>query len=753
MEPILESFELQNVVHFEKVQVDITPGLTVVLGHNKDSRISKEQNNGSGKSSLFGSIPNAMLGAAPLAISRSAKKEMLNRKDSRIILRWKHCTVEQNSRGWRIFDENGSDMHVRGQKGQLEKIRELIPIGEDEFYAYTYVQSQRDSLFQVGKPDARLGFITRMYGLDNYELLRKWFVKRLGDIKESEIRYSEIESNYLNLMQREQEIAWSEANDDEYSKLEKRVRKTRAKLQETERAIGELSATLDGVERSERARKRYNELAQTIEDPEATETYAREQLKQGKKYSTFKRELKSYKERHARVTSKIEELGETRSIKKLRKLHTQLTAKLKKLEEDKRISDERVEQRTRLVTQIKDRKKLRATYPEKLKPLKKIKNELAICSTTLSLKKLLHCEDNTCPTCKQDIDLESLRDGIEKASKRSTLLLEHERGHDVQNIIDRLEDELLKIPKVEIPELFYHSQIEDTKAKLSEVIQEGKRAANLNIYREELAALEKPKAVEKPEIDEKTADKLLHDAREMSKLKEVIGKHHGNPKKLRKQLAEHQAEQKKLDKRFSDAHDRWSELKVMRAELDVLTRERESAYEQLAELQPIIERKNLIKTLEKAYGKKGLKIIAANSILGMLERNLNEDRNLIFAEPFQFKVYADDKGVHCIVHRKDASPSDVRHLSGAESDSFRLLFMLATFKTMPAHKRPNFVVLDEPDSHMDSATTDLFLNTYLPYLRSLVPSVVIITPLDTPYDADRVIRVVKEKGIARIEER
>lgn len=751
MEIVLESFTLQNVVNFKKAEVEMKEGLTVVLGKNLDSRISRNQNNGSGKSSLFGALPNALLGAAPLATSRSAKKEMLAERGSRIDLNFRGFQIVQHPSRWDVIVD-GQDTKVRGQKAQLEKIHSLVPLTEDEFYAYVYVQSQRDSFFQMGKPDARLGFITRMFGLDNYDKLRKIFYKMLGEIKESEIRYSEIETHYLNLMQREQELAWSEANDEEYEKLTKQVTKARKNLQSLMQNIGETSTLLDGAERSAKARKRYKELSQNIDDPDASEKYARAQLEANRLYTRYKRDLKKYKEAHERITSKLEAIGETRPANKLRKLYGKLNAKLEQLENDLRESQSRTEKRGKIKSAIKSHEKARATYPEKLIPLKKLKAEMAICQTTLSLKKLLHCDDNTCPTCMQGIDIESLREGIEDAQNRLTVLVTHERGHGVQTALDRFQEELLKIPKVEIDELFYHTQIEDTTTELNAVIQEGKKAGSKKIYEEELEGLKKPKKQDKPEISEKEADALLHDAREMKKLKELVGKNTENPKKLRAQLDELKASKSKLEKKFTKANDRWTELKMIRTELDVLSRERESAYKQLEELQPIIERKNLIKSLEKAYGKKGLKLLAANSILGLLEKNLNEHADLIFAEPFRFEVFADDKGVHCVVVRPDKKRSDVRQLSGAESDCFRLLFMLATRALMPASKRTNFVVLDEPDAHMDDSTRELFLTTFLPYLKSLVPCVNIITPLSTRYeDADRVIQVVKHKGVAVLE--
>lgn len=751
MEPFLESFELQNVVHFESAKVKMIPGLTVVLGRNRDSRISRSQNNGSGKSSLFSAIPSALGFKAPLASNRATnKKSALAEKSSTIALNFKGFQVKQTPSNWKIF-ENGEDLQVRGQKLQLEKIKSFFPLSENDFYSYVYVQSQRDCFFQVAKPDARLGFVTQMFGLDNYDLIRKWMAKRIGEIKESEIRYSEIETNYMNLMQREQELAWSEANDEEYEKLSKKVTKLNKQLQQVMRDIGETSAMLDGAERSAKARKRYKKLSATIEDPESMIVYAKREIELNQKYARYKRESKAYVIAHDRIATKLEELGETRKLKKLRKLHAELTSEIEALQKQERESNERTAARQALVSKIKSLKKTRATYPEKLIPLKRLKNEMALCKTALSLKKLLHCDDGECPTCHQSIDVKSLKKTIEKAEARSSVLVEHELGHNAQSVLDKLQEELKAIPKVEVEELFFSSQIKDKTAQLKEIEAEGKRASSRAIYEEELSALKEPKKQPKPEISEAEAQQLLHDSQEMIKLKDLIGKQTENPKKLAAQLRELEATRKVLDKKFNKANDRWSYLKMVRTELDVLTREREAAYKQLEELQPLIERKNIYKSLEKAYGKKGLKLLAANFVLGLLEKELNANSNLIFAESFKFQVFADDKGVHCRVKRPDGKTSDASELSGAESDCFRLLFMLATRSLMPAAKRPNFVILDEPDSHMDDATRELFLNTFLPYLQSLIPSVVIITPFSTRYEADRVIRVVKEKGVATLE--
>lgn len=67
---------------------------------------------------------------------------------------------------------------------------------------------------------------------------------------------------------------------------------------------------------------------------------------------------------------------------------------------------------------------------------------------------------------------------------------------------------------------------------------------------------------------------------------------------------------------------------------------------------------------------------------------------------------------------------------------------------LPNDRRTNFIVLDEPDSHMDSVSREKFITDFVPHLCSVIPSVYIMTPNDDTYvDANNMI-VIKEKGVS-----
>jgi DNA repair exonuclease SbcCD ATPase subunit len=95
--------------------------------------------------------------------------------------------------------------------------------------------------------------------------------------------------------------------------------------------------------------------------------------------------------------------------------------------------------------------------------------------------------------------------------------------------------------------------------------------------------------------------------------------------------------------------------------------------------------------------------------------------------------------------------SDVRHLSGAESECFSLLCAASLIMLTPDSRKLNMIVLDEPTSHMHAVTRELFNQKFIPFLRELVPSVFIITPHDDdtgPNSAEWIVE--KHKGVSKL---
>ena len=99
--------------------------------------------------------------------------------------------------------------------------------------------------------------------------------------------------------------------------------------------------------------------------------------------------------------------------------------------------------------------------------------------------------------------------------------------------------------------------------------------------------------------------------------------------------------------------------------------------------------------------------------------------------------------------------SDVRHLSGAESRAFSLLFMLSVLPLIPSNRRTNLCILDEFEAGLDEPTRNLLVSQYLPTLNQIVEHIIFITPNNIPEDKSvnrRTITVVKQGSKSYIEE-
>src|SRR5690606_17515695 len=123
--------------------------------------------------------------STPLGVGKK-RKDMLD-KDSSITIPIKAndgrvYTITQTPSSFKIL-RDGKDLEVRTVPLQKKKLEEIFPITEDEFYSYVYLQSQRPLAFQIDKPAARLQYLTSMFNLDVYDQLKKYFTKKLGEIK------------------------------------------------------------------------------------------------------------------------------------------------------------------------------------------------------------------------------------------------------------------------------------------------------------------------------------------------------------------------------------------------------------------------------------------------------------------------------------------------------------------------------------------------------------------------------------------
>jgi len=757
---------LHNVKPYKSVRVSLTDndGLVVVTGHNKDSRISKNQSNGSGKSMLFGAISNCRYSSAPSSTLKNSKKDMIS-KGSKIGFRFvtadgRKVQFTQHTKGWNIHI-NGEDQHVHRMDHQIAKMAELFPLSEEEFYAYTYlssIQGQRVH-FQVDKPSERLKFITSIFRLDDYDKMKKYFTMMLGKVKEEQIRFDVLESKMLSITTGLGKVNWSNDLRVEYDELSTKLKKISKRSTQLSDRKNELIAELAGLRTLLKSLTKLENMRGEIK--EFDKVILTEKLKAAEAYEYYLRDKETFDTQSAKIKTRLDKLcytGELPDIKALITEYKKFEARhdtLRQAVKDAKVHNDRMAKIEEQCTEL--RKEITAlgfNSPKDIVVPKTLDEDLAAYKTTLKLRDLLDAKDcATCPTCQQSVDIKAIQKSVSVARKRIDELT---AVRDAKALATRYKELKAKLePVIDVSEL--STKLTALTVRLEKLET---RIDNAKTIKEVLASkadIRKPKEVPTVKKSASYYRKQIGALKEFIQLENEVG---GNTyKSVNKTHADTTTcletldlDLKRISKKYTVMLERKSKLDLMFGEYTTLIRQRKELEAELDEVKPILAKRDMYKALERAWSAKGIKVNAANDIMALLESNLNKYSELIFAEPFQFRTYATESGIFCEVSRGNGTaPTDVRLMSGAESDSFKLLFLLSLLLMVDPARRTNFVVLDEPDSHMDEATRNIFINKFLPFLREVVPHVFLITPNDEHlYEDTTIWRVIKHKGVSKL---
>lgn len=759
----LTGVEFDNVVTFKKVKLDITAHpFTVISGHNKDSRISTETSNGAGKSVLLSTVPNLRYEATPLAQTKS-KKDMLATAASRIKMNFigndnLPYAITQTSSKF-IIERDGKDIESRTIPLQKAKIAEIFPITEDEFYSYVYLQSQRPLNFQIDKPAARLQYITSIFRLDVYDQLKKYFTKKLAEIKNKQIEFDVLNTQLMKVNGMLERLDWSKDKEAELEEAQSIIKSLGGDAKKLQTKIERLKSAISVSAQYDKLKARRKKLK-----PKIDQKTAKQQLQWHEDLADYNAELKSYQAQKKQLTQQIAELGKTAPVGELK-------SKIKKLQ--KHMDNEEVEltamfdrrkdwkalceQREELAQELRDA----GGSPKKAAAImafgkEKQVAELANHQTVLQFESVLEdCSDGECPTCQQSVNVKKLHKHIRTAKDAIKGLKAHIAKFDAARAYCKLKDKKIDFNEDEFQTRKAAYKADEARLeKLEDKLNDAEQVEKLTTR---LGKLKKPQeviATPKYSKDELRDILEVHsEIRRIDSVLESLENQHGtiDSDSLSNTLAEAEKRYAKIERRYSKAQVTSTELGSKASEFRVLRRERKDALTKLELIKPIIAQRDMYKTLEKGYSAKGLKVNAANTVLFQIEQHMNRYSNLIFAEPFKFSLYAKEDGVHCRVDRGNGKESDVRLLSGAESDCFRLLWMWVMLIMVEDERRTNFCVLDEPDSHMDETTRSLFVERFLPALRTLVPHVFLVTPLSKHmYSECHYLTVVKENGVSKV---
>lgn len=775
--------DLSNVVTFKKLSVDFNNNLTYVRGLNLDSDRANPTSNGAGKSLMFSTLANVVYQSIPTSAKKRSKKDILKQKGSTVGLILKpsedgpEYEILQTAKGYKIY-QDGKDLEIRTTPLAEEFIRKLFPIPEITFYSTCYVSTQRPYLLQKDTDSNRLQHLTDIFNLDQYSGIRDVLAKKRRAVSDNEVKLSVLEQRVVTLRKKLAELKAPvskaeyrklKADYDKYTEQLEKVQAHRFDLLTTQRDLESLlkvEHTLDELRDKYEFKKPPAVMLKTLKaQKEASEIWDRyrHRVAQNNKLR------KSMQEKlDALEVPEIPRAVVKKQIKFLKPSIEEASADIARLKSLKVQFDaltEKIDETTAALEANTSTPQDGVDYEA----------EIAILRSTLRLEKLIHNHDgesSECPTCLSELDMDSLKSTVKSAKKKlpkyeacaekvrltaklASLETDRMKLHFSQDVYDRLRTQRAAHVK----------ELEEMNA----VLQVYRDRAAIEGHLAEIGTVKKPEHDE-PKLSAEQIDSgielctsildalsskavLTDNGSELADLRTVASVEK-RLSKFKEQIETADAEVDKIRTRQYRAAETISNCEHFKNTNALYSRELKEAEAEIELLAPSVKDKRLLDILLKAYGAKGLRSKAAESVCTLLQTNLNHYRDLIFAEPFEFEVHSSETGVSIMVDRNNGKPdsvSDVRFLSGAESNCFQLLCLISLLPLLPNNCRLNIAVLDEPTAHMDEVSRQIFNSRFIPVLREVVPSVIVITPHSDDCSENSVEWLVqKEDGVSTL---
>lgn len=725
----LRALTLTDIVYFKgTTRFEFKPGMTFIQGRNMQRR-GPTASNGSGKSLLFGTLPNVILDTHPTITKnvRSVQKNIYG-KGSSVALdfdKGKSKFAYTKAGAKTSLAKNGKDTQSRIARDQLKA---LINYSEKEFFSTVYLDSRRPNTFLMGTSAERFDFMTEVFRLHDIDEFRKHINRQINDLN-SDGRVMDQTLEDLATARSRLKVLPKEAAEqaEELSAWLKKASIRAQRLTSTQHQwenYNRWSEQNDKLEAMEQPKHTMKELRALLSELDGYEAELRQWSRQQKEREGLQAEFDALKVDDSEYDAMLK-----------RKNRLQPVDEPEKPEGDLKLAKKRAAKVTR-------------ERAEEL--LGKARAKRQMLQEQLDTFNEEVGEADQCPTCHSELSAST-----KKAIRQN-----------------------------------FESQIEELKGKIETaqaIIAAHKTIVAYECYEEELEAYNKYKAEAKEvkaypfaevrrwrelktllsanEIKKPKPPKSLVFGNDRDKLERALKKatQYNHQKQLVESLATERPDIEVDDATITKLNDEVSEKMAILPELQAKAAERKSVLSSIRELKERAEKIKdgledlpVYRMLSEAYGTKGVKVLMVQKIAKMLEKNLNKHARQVFAEDFKFTLNVDDGRFDVNVARRSARKevvSDIRMMSGAESRLFIFLFVMALLPLIPSDRRMNTLILDEPDANMDPEAREIFRDSLLPRLSKVVPCLIVISPnKDIVPQHARVFTVVKDKGVSTLVE-
>ena len=759
---VYRGHRLHKVVYFEDAHLDLDwKGTTFISGINRNAR-SHDRTNGVGKTLLVSPISHLAFGD-PMGLPRNlSRHSLLTEPGSEIEWRlaaqgseWVIVKRRTRAKSGRIewsMHRDGMDVKPRTSTIAEQMVADLMPFSEDEFTSLVYLDSRRQSSLLMGTATTRQTYLTGLLRVDEYGRVREYLRARHAVMKDLSIRRDELSSvvkdvNKADVAALEEELTRLRSRLDKATEEARRLKSRMVRRRLFEQHQDDLALT-DGFDMARYYEVREMEKEWLLKDRQNAEYASYAKLR--KQWMQELRKLldvAGIEAKSAKAAAKFvgDNLGELEGRVRVQTANASrresLEEELKGLKQDSRRAGRIMREN---FSSISDTDGLKI----------KLRGELtgALAKRRVLMERVDHLAahvesgDGECQVCGSRLKPARALELLEDA-KRESAELPLKR---MQNKLDRLEEaNVLWNPK-------QLARAREITKRLRVLDADDPNLPNLlQAYRNVAVHLTfEPRPVPKPsdgdpvEMSMSEVESYLDDA-------EPRARAWANVKAVRDKamsggdLPPHATLKERFEK--ANAHgDRLSgKIASVQVNLSVARKDAarvEKAGRRIRSMDRKLRDRPILERLLDAYGPKGLRMAVLRDASSRICSNLNRFAPLLFPEKMEFSARLSDGNLDFHVTRFDGRTSDIRHMSGAESRLFSLVWLLGVLPLVPESRRCNMVVLDEFEANLDQVTRDLLVNEYLPALNEVVPHVVFLTP-NTPPEPGRgrrLLTVVKE---------
>lgn len=688
------------------------PGISVIYGLNQTSGRYSKNSNWVGKSLFFNSLSELLYDEPVVGLKQDKMKSgsralILEKEDGTTIQLVKSSGKRESIK----ILENGTPLEHLTKTKANEYIASQWGVSRSEFETFIHLDSRVPHPLVMGSSTDRKHFFDDFFKLDRIDAERKLYLRELRKLSETKAAFNELKQSYK--LQSKQVL-----EDGEYEELSQKLASLQDQRKEMDGLVDEyqryqkLKVTYDSFE------KRLNDLPCSLSEVDRyveTLTEKRSKLDRAKRqavrYSVYLQQKKEYEE----LVSDLSSLAKKCSREKLHKgavfyerakaNYLTVQSQLKRLEEPEEV--------------------------EKVQPIEESLDDLLGQRASLrhQLEHAQTFKSGVCPTCGQPVKRVDVNK-LKKELTRVTELIAQVKSYESYAAYKK-----------------EHKEWAEQKEQLETSLQELEQKVNkfkpyYDAYREVAQLPQEPEEVSKPKFtSEILEEKLQRVSKQLTLLsavspyvKDLLGY-----KEWKGVTTFDHATYNKLGEEIARIEARLTVNAEARKALSTMT-------DRLRELNSQLKEEPYVKALVEIFSDKTMKRTMVSQISSTLCGLLNKYAKVVFDQDYKFNLLWDTQ-LQLLCTRRVGSQeltSDVRKLSGAESKLFTLILILSLLSFVPPKRRPSIMILDEPTANFSTETTQAFMRL-LDVLKTVIPSIVIITPRDDVYPDSIPYTVVRTK--------